>query len=71
MDKYLKYKQKYKLLQKNYDDIKKIKNHITLTQNNIKYFCCKSEFDKKILKYFAKKYKHDELYGLLNSNIIF
>ena len=68
MDKYLKYKQKYKLLQKNYDDIIKIKNHITLTLDNIKYFYDKSDLDKQILKFFAKKFNHDELYIFFELN---
>ena len=65
-NKYIKYKQKYILFKNNIDDIIKIKNKITLTEFNIKYFVDKSNLDKKILKFYAKKYNHNELFNLLN-----
>ena len=67
--KYLRYKQKYVLLQKNYNDIIKIKNGISMTMDNIYYFSNKSEVDKRYLYKFSKKYNHEELEILLRISV--
>jgi len=81
--KYLKYKIKYCLIKskyylinddvylfyKNYNDIIKIKNKVSMTIDNIYYFSNKSKVDKRYLYKFAKKYNHEELEILLRISV--
>ena len=63
--KYYKNKNKYLLFRNNYEDIKKIKNNVTMTIDNIAYFSNVSSKNKKYLLKFAIKYHHEELEKLL------
>jgi hypothetical protein len=63
--KYYEYKNKYLLFRNNYEDIKKIKNNITMTMDNIAYFSNVSSENKKYLLKFAIKYHHKELEKIL------